>query len=354
MSEGMRLALVALGSTPTNESLAQADVDGRRWEAMKPEEALDRLRPGDAALGRLDVLPTLDGIDDGMWALGALQARGVAVLNDASALYATHDKLLTARILRRTGLPHPRTVHVRPGRPFAAVRPPVVIKPRFGSGGQAVTWCEDEDALVERLSSLSTTSWFEQQGVLVQELVPPQGYDLRILVAAERVVGAIFRIAADGEWRTNVALGGLRRPVADPPRAACELAPDGCACGRRSSRRGRSRPGRRWELDDPRAERRGRVHPRVSARRGRIRLRRRRARPRRGAARHARIRVRSLGLTTFGLWRSVRADASRGRGRGGRAAGVPSPHPACHETATIGRAKSPRTCDVAGEHSVSS
>jgi RimK family alpha-L-glutamate ligase len=220
----MRLALVALRSTPTNESLAQADVDGRRWEAMTPEEALDRLRPGDAALGRLDVLPTLDGIDDGMWALGALQARGVAVLNDASALYATHDKLLTARLLRRTSLPHPRTVHVRPDRPFAAVRPPVVVKPRFGSGGQAVTWCEDEDALVEALSSLSSTSWFEQQGVLVQELVPPQGYDLRILVAAERVVGAIFRIAADGEWRTNVTLGGLRRPVSDPPGVACELA----------------------------------------------------------------------------------------------------------------------------------
>ena len=220
----MRLALVALRSTPTNESLAQADVDGRRWEAMTPEEALDRLRPGDAALGRLDVLPTLDGIDDGMWALGALQARGVAVLNDASALYATHDKLLSAHILRRTSLPHPRTVHVRPDRPFAAVRPPVVVKPRFGSGGEAVTWCEDEDALIERLSSLSSTSWFAQQGVLVQELVPPQGYDLRILVAAERVVGAIFRIAANGEWRTNVALGGLRQPVSDPPRAACELA----------------------------------------------------------------------------------------------------------------------------------
>jgi glutathione synthase/RimK-type ligase-like ATP-grasp enzyme len=99
-----------------------------------------------------------------------------------------------------------------------------VVKPRFGSGGRAVTWCEDENALVETLSSLSSTSWFEQQGVLVQELVPPQGYDLRILVAAGRAVGAIFRIAADGEWRTNVGLGGLRRPVSDPPRAACELA----------------------------------------------------------------------------------------------------------------------------------
>src|SRR6476660_7942273 len=151
----MRLALVALRSTPTNVSLARADVEGRQWETMTPEDALARLQPGDAALGRLDVLPTLDGIDDGMWALGALQARGVAVLNDASALYATHDKLLSARILRRTSLPHPRTEHVRPDRPFAAVRPPVVVKPRFGSGGQAVTWCEDEDALIERLSSLS-------------------------------------------------------------------------------------------------------------------------------------------------------------------------------------------------------
>jgi [lysine-biosynthesis-protein LysW]---L-2-aminoadipate ligase len=220
----MRLALIALRTTTTNESITDAVAGGARWELMTPEEALGALRPGDVALGRLDVLPTLDGIDDGVWALGALEARRVCVLNDASALYATHDKLLTARLLRRFAVPHPRTVHVRPDRPFAALRPPVVVKPRFGSGGNGVTRCDDEAALVDTLALLSDTPWFEEQGVLVQELVPPRGYDLRILVAAERVVGAVFRIAAAGEWRTNIALGGVRRPVWDPPQDACALA----------------------------------------------------------------------------------------------------------------------------------
>jgi glutathione synthase/RimK-type ligase-like ATP-grasp enzyme len=77
---------------------------------------------------------------------------------------------------------------------------------------------------VGTLSSLSETPWFAQQGVLVQEAVEPQWYDLRILVASDRIVGAIFRVAADGEWRTNIALGGIRRPVTDIPRQACELA----------------------------------------------------------------------------------------------------------------------------------
>jgi [lysine-biosynthesis-protein LysW]--L-2-aminoadipate ligase len=191
---------------------------------MPPEQALSGLRAGDVALGRLDVLSTLDGIDDGLWVLGALEARGVSVLNGASALIATHDKLRTARLLRRSGISHPRTFHVRPGRPRCPLTPPVVVKPRFGTGGADVSRCDDAHSLQAVLDELSERPWYPIHGAVVQELVPPTGYDLRVLVAGGQIVGSVFRHAAHGEWRTNVGLGASRRAVCELPAGAGETA----------------------------------------------------------------------------------------------------------------------------------
>ena len=222
----MRLALIARRSTPTNDALAAAGGSALRWEHMTPEHALDTLVAGDVALGRLDVLPTLDGMDDGLWALGALAARGVVVLNDPAALLGAHDKLLTSRLLTRAGIPHPRTLHARRGRPMPVPNLPVVVKPRYGSWGLEVRRCDDYPSLVGALEEVRDSAWFRRHGALVQELVPPRGYDLRIVVAAGQVVGSVFRVAASGEWRTNVALGGVRRPVEHPPAEASALAID--------------------------------------------------------------------------------------------------------------------------------
>ena len=73
------------------------------------------------------------------------------------------------------------------------------------------------------LSALRDRAWFEAQGVLAQELVPPRGHDLRLIVAVGRTVGAVKRRAAPGEWRTNLSYGARLVPAA-PPREACALA----------------------------------------------------------------------------------------------------------------------------------
>jgi RimK family alpha-L-glutamate ligase len=224
----MQLAIVTQRATETNLALADAAPRGVRFSLMTPEQAMAELGRGDAALGRLDVLPTLDGVDDGLWALGSLAANGIRTLNRAGALLAAHDKLLTARLLLHAGLPHPRTRLLSPGAPLPEQRLPLVVKPRFGSWGRDVVRCDDAEALREHIRELELRPWFRAHGALLQELVPPQGSDLRIVVAGGVVVGAVERVAARGEWRTNVALGALRLPV-DPPAIACMLALEAAA-----------------------------------------------------------------------------------------------------------------------------
>jgi RimK family alpha-L-glutamate ligase len=199
---------------------APLDVEAR---ILTPAQAAALVRSDAVALGRIDVSVGLDGPEDGLWALGTLAARGVHVLNRAGALLATHDKLLTARVLGRADVPHPRTSVLEAGAPVPEWDGPVVVKPRFGSWGRDVVRCESEAALRQHLASLEQRLWFRQRGALVQEFVPAAGTDLRLVVAAGVVVGAIERVAAPGEWRTNVSVGGTRQPV-EAPAVAFDLA----------------------------------------------------------------------------------------------------------------------------------
>jgi RimK family alpha-L-glutamate ligase len=217
-----RFALVAGRETVTNRALLQAaSAIGYEPLLVQPGQT-DSLQAGDLALGRLDVLPGLDGPEPGLEALRELEVTGISVLNRAGALLAAHDKLVTALRLAACALPHPRTAHV--GDEVALdFGFPVVVKPRFGSWGQDVTLCTSRASLRRCLRALRLRPWFQRQGAIVQEFVDCGGRDLRVLVARGEVVGSVERVAAPGEWRTNVALGGTRRPATPPP-AACYLA----------------------------------------------------------------------------------------------------------------------------------
>jgi RimK family alpha-L-glutamate ligase len=214
MREMSALAVVAHRVTPTNVRLGSV---------QSPAQALARLRRGDVVLGRLDVLRSLDGIEPGLWALDRLAALGVTVLNGRSTLTRAHDKLATAAALEAAGVPHPPTEHVAPWLAPPELEPPLVLKPRFGSWGADVVRCDDTAAYRRALVRVRGRPWFEATGAVAQVLVPPRGFDLRVVVAGGRIAGAVRRIAASGEWRTNVALGARREPVAPPPEA-CAVA----------------------------------------------------------------------------------------------------------------------------------
>jgi ribosomal protein S6--L-glutamate ligase len=221
----MHVALVTSSSTPTDEALVAAVPATATAGVLSPAEALATLQAGDVALGRIDVAPTLDGAEPGLDALLELEGRGVRVLNRADPLLTAHDKLLTARAFETAGVPHPRTAWLPTVTARTVLEPPVVVKPRFGSWGRDVIRCLSVAEYRRTLSRLAAErAWFRTDGTLIQELLPVLGFDLRLIVAAGRVVGAIERVAALGEWRTNISLGGSRRPIASVPPEAAALA----------------------------------------------------------------------------------------------------------------------------------
>jgi RimK family alpha-L-glutamate ligase len=219
----MRVAIVSHRPSATNLGLVARSWDSIAPELMSPRQALLTLGRGDVALGRLDVSEELDGPEEGLWALDRLADGGVEVLNGSKALLSAHDKLLTARLLRGAALPHPRTILLRRLDERPDIDFPAVLKPRFGSWGRDVLLCQDRAELERSLKTLAFRPWFRQTGALIQELIRPFGYDLRIIVARGKVVGAAKRVAPPGEWRTNVALGASV-VGATPPPVATKLA----------------------------------------------------------------------------------------------------------------------------------
>jgi hypothetical protein len=92
----MRIVLVAHRESETNLRLVEAAPRDVSFEMLSPTRAIGSLASGDAALARLDVLPTIDGIEPGLWEIGRLEAEGVRVFNGRRALLTTHDKLQTS------------------------------------------------------------------------------------------------------------------------------------------------------------------------------------------------------------------------------------------------------------------
>jgi [lysine-biosynthesis-protein LysW]---L-2-aminoadipate ligase len=155
------------------------------------------------------------GATRALYAALALESLGVRTINDSDAIRICGDKWKTALALREAGLPAPRTLlalgpEAVPGA-AEELGYPVVLKPLNGSWGRRVVLLRDADeadAVLEYCAALPAP---QTQILCVQEPIDKPGRDVRVIVVGGEVLGATYRLAADG-WRTNVALGGRSRP----------------------------------------------------------------------------------------------------------------------------------------------
>ncbi|HEV3004550.1 MAG TPA: hypothetical protein VGX78_08810, partial [Pirellulales bacterium] len=83
----------------------------------------------------------------------------------------------------------------------------VVLKPLFGAEGRGITRLNDEALALRAFKML------EQLGAVLylQEFVPHEGADLRLLVVGSRVLGMRRRNPLD--WRTNISRGAKAEPL---------------------------------------------------------------------------------------------------------------------------------------------
>lgn len=149
--------------------------------------------------------------------LGRIAGRGTAVINSPRSLEVAIDKHLSLCRLADAGVPVPRTIVVQDA---AAAKDAwqdfdrrCVLKPLFGSRGRGLALVATEAELAAATAVGGPTC---PGGVVyLQEFIPHGGWDVRIVLVGDRTF-SMRRVAASGEWRTNLACGG-RGEAFEPP-----------------------------------------------------------------------------------------------------------------------------------------
>lgn len=144
-------------------------------------------------------------------------------LNSATAVLTAMHKFATAAALAEEGIPVPDALLALANDRLNADRDhfgdQAVYKTTVGTHGGG-TWRVDLDTPVN--AQVGDRQAFLQR--FVEQTGGPQR-DVRVYVVGDEIIGSMYRHATEGEWRTNVALGGdVEDATADLPAEAKDIA----------------------------------------------------------------------------------------------------------------------------------
>ena len=139
--------------------------------------------------------------------LEVAERKGVKVINKPASLRAWNEKL---GALRYSHLMAPTIVASKTKDliSFAKKNQDVVVKPLGGKGGQGVIRLNEDTPGIKSIIELVTSQ--EQLPVMMQKFIPEvNAGDKRIIIVNGEPLGAINRIPQKGDFRSNLAMGGI-------------------------------------------------------------------------------------------------------------------------------------------------
>lgn len=157
------------------------------------------------------------------------EAMKVYCLNSAAAITQSRDKLFSLQLLLRNGVDIPTTGFANsPLDTDDLIKmvggSPLIVKLLEGTQGKGVVLAETKKAAESVINAFKSLN----ANILVQEFIKEaNGKDLRLFVVDGKVVAAIQREAAPGEFRANIHMGGTAsviKPTAEEKRIAIKAA----------------------------------------------------------------------------------------------------------------------------------
>jgi len=140
-----------------------------------------------------------------------LERLGVYSFNGSASIDNVKDKLYHLQILAESGLPIPKTMLAKWPVDHEQIKKqlgfPAVIKSLSGTQGSGVFLAKDKDSFMDLMRLIQTTN--PKANFIIQEYIKSShGKDLRVLTVGGRIIGAMQRESADGDFRANFSRGG--------------------------------------------------------------------------------------------------------------------------------------------------